>query len=306
MPSPSLIHIGLHKTGTSWLQDALSRRHGQELAFCPPSDLVRRALILPSVPAFDPAQAREMLQPVLDTGYPDLPLMISDEALGGRPFHSALVRETVIARIRAVFPDAQIMITIREQSAVIHSLYGQYVRFGFGSNLAQFLAEPGADSSHRPVLDRGYYDYDALAEYLATQMPDDQLWIVPMEWMLGDSAAFLAALGARLGTQITPDAARAETVVNPAWAPPALWVARQANKLRPQDSRWLNPRRGFFHPNSLASRIDRLIPAARNKALHKAARAFVKDQLGDYYAASNSRLARRIGLDLGALGYPVS
>ena len=305
MPDPKLIHIGLHKTGTSWLQEALGRRNSEGLTFCPPSDLVRRAFILPAIPDFDPDRAREMLQPILDTGT-DLPLMISDEALGGRPFHSGLVRETVIARIRAVFPDTQIMITIREQSAVIHSLYGQYVRFGFSSSLAQFLAQPAPESSYRPVLDRGYYEYDRLVAYLLTQMPEDHLWIVPMEWMLQDSAAFLAELGTRLGTEIAPHAASADRIVNPAWSPPALWAARQANRLHAQDSRWLRTRRGLLHPNSLAARIDRLIPAARKKAQHKAARAFVKDTLGDHYAASNSRLARHIGLDLGALGYSVS
>ncbi len=305
MTQPALIHIGLHKTGTSWLQDRLGRRHGRDLWYCGPGELVRNTLIVPGIPDFDAGRARATLAPLTEAAAEaGLPLVISDEALGGLPFHRQFLREVVLERIARVFPETPLMISIREQAAVIHSIYGQYLRFGYTSSLAEFLTEPEPGSSFRAVLDRSYYDYDRLRRHLEATGLAGRTWIVPMEWMLADSAAFFAELGRRLGRDLPPEEDGAGgKVVNPAWSPPAMWLARQANRFRSQDSRWQKPRDGFFYANNLANRLNRLVPEATARRLHERDRAEVGRILGDSYAASNTALAAATGLDLAAFGY---
>jgi hypothetical protein len=304
---PALIHVGLHKTGTSWLQDRLPQRHGRDLWFQGPDEQLRRTLILPGLPDFDPAHARAALAPLTEAAATaGLPLVISDEALAGLPFHRPFLREVLLERIARTFPQAQLMITVREQAAVIHSMYGQYLRFGFTSSLTEFLAEPSATSSFQPVLDRAYYDYARLGRYLEQIGIAERAWIVPMEWMLADTGAFIAGIGARIGRDLPPEEeGAAARVVNPAWSPPAMWVARQANRFLAQDSRWQKQKGGPLYPNSLASRVDRMVPEATRRRLAARDRRLVKEMLGDRYAASNAALAERLGLDLSSHGYPM-
>lgn len=307
MTQPVLIHIGLHKTGTSWLQDRLSRRHGRDLHYCGPGELVRHTLIVPGIPDFDPEAARAALAPLGEAAAAaGLPLVISDEALAGLPFHRQFLRELVLERIAQTFPEAQLMISLREQAAVIHSIYGQYLRFGYTSSLREFLAEPEPGSSFRAVLDRSYYDYARLLDHLSASGLAERTWLIPMEAMLRDSALFFAEFGRRIGRDLAPEEAGTEArVVNPTWSPPAMWLARQANRFRSQDSRWQKPRNGFFYANNLANRLDRLVPKATAKQLLARDRALVTELLGETYTASNSAFAQATGLDLGAFGYRV-
>ncbi|MDF2232647.1 hypothetical protein P2H44_08790 [Albimonas sp. CAU 1670] len=80
--------------------------------------------------------------------------------------------------------------------------------------------------------------------------------------------------------------------------------------LHPQDSRFQRARpkgrKSKWTPNSVAYKVDQLarsLGGKRGSARHK---AVVAAAIGDQYAASNARVSRRIGIDLGALGYPVT
>lgn len=308
-PPPLLIHIGLHKTGSTWLQKRVfAAKHGHEIAYCGDVKLIHAQFILPDSDEFDPEAPRRTFAPLLETAAQAGQLaVISDEALGGRPFHAKFMRETHAARIAAVFPNAKILITIREQRRIIYSIYGQYLRFGYTSSLEDFLAPAPEGSFLHPVLDRGFYDYARLIRAYERHFPADNILVVPMEWMVADPDGFLRFLSERTGVTLSPVGARqAARIDNPALSDLAYAVLRQANRLVAQDARGLVGHVTRFNPNAIAFWVDRMTPAGLRRSMHAARMALIDRTIGDTYAASNRVVSDRIGHDLAAYGYRVA
>jgi hypothetical protein len=303
--APLLIHVGLHKTGTTWLQKRVFQAKAErEIEYCGDIGLIYRQFIVPSFADFDPEQARARFAPLRAAATEKGRLaVISGENLAGRPFHGKFQREIVADRLAAVLPDAHILITIREQNAVILSMYGQYLRYGYTSSLRAFLKEPPTDVAHDPVLNRSFYDYERLIATYERRFPANKILVVPFEWMLAEPAAMMERLSQGTGIALTPVAAEtARQTTNSAWSDLAYDALRHMNRLESQDSRWqLAP--GMFRPNAMAARIDRLTPAFLRRRMHKARRQLVEDAIGNLYAASNHRVSQRIGIDLAQYGY---
>jgi hypothetical protein len=301
-----LVHVGPHKTGTTWLQDRFLAG-SRDIVFAGDFRLTHRAFLTPRIDEFSPTTVRDCFAPSLrrarDSGRP---LVISDEALGGRPFHQRFVREVAALRIRAAFPDARILIGAREQDALLHSMYGEYLRYGYSSTLRGFLARDTGNLNILPLLDHDFYRFDRTHEFYARLFGVDRVSVVPMEWMLADVGRFAGWLSSVLGHEVgAPDGADAAVVSRPAWSGWARTALRLGNRLVPQDTRQLR-RSGRLSPNSVAFQVDRFTPAGARRTGNARDRAIVRGMVGSYYAASNARLARMSGFDLAALGYVVA
>ncbi len=304
---PLLIHVGLHKTGSTWLQKRVfEAKNGHEIAYCGDVAMIHGQFILPDSDAFDPEVPRQAFAPLLMKAAAAGQLaVLSDEALAGRPFHAKYQREVQAARLAAAFPDAKILITIREQRRIIYSMYGQYLRFGYTSSLQDFLAPAPAQSFLHPVLDRAYYDYERLIRSYERHFPTDNILLVPMEWMVSDPNGVLRFLSAQIGTDLSAvGAGQAGRIENPALSDLAYAALRQANRLVSQDARGLG-RATRFNANAIAYRVDRLTPDALRRSMRAARMALIDQTLGDTYALSNQKVAARIGHDLAAYGYRV-
>ena len=305
---PTLIHVGLHKTGTTWLQERVFQaRHGTEVAYCHDVPLIHRHLIVPATDEFDPASAREAFKPVIDLAAArGLLAVISDEALAGRPFHAKYLPEIHAARLAATFPEARILITVREQRRVIYSMYGQYLRYGFTSGLRDFLATAPEMSIHRPVLDRSYFDYVRLSRVFERFFPARQVVVCPLEWMLSrpDAAMGIIFEGTGIRASKVEDRLTGQ-VVNPAWSDLANEALRHANRFNNQDSRGLSSR-PLVRPNSIAHWVNRFTPPSLRRSMKATRMRMIDEAIGDYYEASNSTLSERTGLPLADYGYRIS
>jgi hypothetical protein len=125
-PQP-IIHIGYHKTATSWFQKvvypAAQSHHFVDRI------LVRQTLVGGGAFDFDPVAARDALG--FDAG--NRPVVICEEDLSGflhSGFTSTYVAAEVARRLHAVAPEAQIVIFVRAQPAAAASHYQQYLREG--------------------------------------------------------------------------------------------------------------------------------------------------------------------------------
>lgn len=139
-PLEVLLHVGLHKTGTTWLQRRFfdERSIGFRLPLHRGRD-VKAALITPFPLDFDPAAAAARLIPLLREGGDGTLPVISDERLSGNPHAGAYDRKEIAERLRAVFPGARVLVVIREQRSMIRSTYKQYVRMGGPNALDEYL-----------------------------------------------------------------------------------------------------------------------------------------------------------------------
>lgn len=302
-----LLHVGLHKTGTTWLQrNVFERRHGHEMEYLGDVGLIYHQMIVPSRRDFDPRLAREAFSRTVDAAAQKGRLaVLSAEGLAGRPFHQKYYRDVITERLAQTYPDAHILLTIREQSKVIGSMYGQYIRFGYSSSLSDFVSYPPNNSGFQAVLDRDFYNYKYLVEDYERFFPSSRITVLPFEQMIAEPVAAISRLAAETGWPLSPlDAADVTRPANPAWSDLAYGAARLTNRLIAQDSRWRRPR-GLINPNAIGHRVDRLTPGLVRRRMRRATERLIDDALGDYYAESNVAASERIGVDLGRLGYRV-
>ena len=297
-----LLHPGLHKTGTSWLQRTLlaPREGAPFLALADPRAAIA-AFVLPDEADFDPQAARRALAPLAEAARAagQVPV-ISAEDLGGVPFQNRFQRRVVAERLARAFPGAKLLLTIREQDAAILSMYGQFVRYGRAATLEEFLTRPPPETGFAGLLDHAHYDYDRLLTSVEGLFAETVM--LPSEVMLADPQGTYDRLAALFGRDAPalPEGT-GERCVNPALSRPARAVTRQVNRFQEPELRGVRSYRP--NPNAVAYRVDRLVPERWRRAGAARDRRVVRDHVGDAYAASNARLAKRLGIDLAALGY---
>jgi hypothetical protein len=301
-----LVHVGLHKTGTTWLQERLFQRYaGSAFAYSEDRRLIRGNFRVLAETEFDAEIVREEFRPLLaEAQAMGRPLILSDEILTGLPFHDRFARLITIDRLKRVFPRARILVTIREQIDIIVSSYGHYVRGGYSGGFEDFIARPGLEKNRLfwPILEYEHFDYFHLYEFLAGKFGHDSIMVTPMEWMMRNPDAFAAELARFAGCEAVPLAeGQSDRTVNPAWSQIGYEVARHLNHLVPQDARWR--RKAPISASSAAWWVDRFTPGSMRRRMKARRIDRARAAVGDLYCASNRRLEQRLGLDLGGLGY---
>lgn len=295
-----LIHIGYHKTATSWLQQCYFAKH-PDYAFLDDPSGIGAALVLPHDLDFNPRQARGYFDPAIEQARRDgRTPVISFERLSGNPHAGGYDSKVLADRLRATFPDARILIVIRAQVEAIGSLYRQYVRIGGLCNLAEYLNPPR--DYKLPLFRLEQLCYDRLAEYYVRVFGSERVCLLPYEQFRATPEAFLGAIAAFAGVSVGGEFP-VEQRVNRGLSGPALELWRWANRydggvsvhpLRPRAPR-------------LAERLKRLATWLDARAIgHRAPerlRELIAEQVGGFYRDSNRRLEQRFALGLARYGY---
>ena len=158
-----LIHIGYHKTGTTWLQRHFFPSHpGLVVPFH--RQTVVEKLVFPHPLIFDVDQTRDYMRPPVEAAIRrgKIPV-ISVERLSGNPQSGGYDSKEIADRIQAVFPEARIWIVIRNQVDIITSQYKHYVREG-GTGAVQYYLR-GDPPLRVPGFDFRHFQYDHLIRY---------------------------------------------------------------------------------------------------------------------------------------------
>lgn len=142
MTARLLLHVGYHKTATSWMQQRLFvHEHGyHQIAR---HREVWEHVVAPHGLLFDP----ESMRRVIAKGLSELPAgmvpVISSEILSGHPFFGGMGSDDFARRLKAIAPDARILISIRSQMRILTSVYMQYLlRRGTMSPELFFAGDP--------------------------------------------------------------------------------------------------------------------------------------------------------------------
>lgn len=304
MSAPLLIHIGYHKTATTWAQRRLfTPEHGYaQVAF---HEAVSEHVVRPLEPRFDPAALRG----VIDAGVAGLPPgrvpVISSEILSGHPFLGAREREVYAARLKAIAPNARILITIRAQGKILPSVYMQYVLRGGTMPWEAFFEgtrEPGYFG-----FTPEHFEYDLLVGLYQRLFGAQNVYLMTQESLRDDLDGAASALAAFAGatdfTGLTEAARSATGVSYPEAAAPLL---RRINHVQTST---LNPRpivslgttpRGLFR---VAGALMRRPPLKGWLAGRKPVSDYVAQRFAGHYAASNARLAAMSAHPLELRGY---
>lgn len=317
----SLIHIGLHKTGTSWLQVHLFANPDMPFWTAAP-DSVRKPKSRAKFGSylfyrggrgnmlrddeFDVAVTRAAL------GGDRVPegrcLVVSNERLSGHPMSNGIDRAAICDRLHAALPDGRVLIVVREQRAMILSNYMQYLKYGGPRSIEGFLA-PEQDA-RAPGLDPCYWEYDRLVEICHHRFGAGNVLVLPYEMLRKAPQDFVARICCFAGVEPPRQ--------------PLLSSSREnasQNYLTAVGLRLLSPvirssRGNGFAPSLLGRRVGQavhlglqkylglLVPRALNDHVKRRLLARV-ERMADLYRDSNRRLEALTGLDLRQYGYPL-
>jgi hypothetical protein len=187
------LHVGYHKTGTTWLQGRFfvpEYGYGKILDHDEVSALI--------VDAHETARDAERLAAVaaardaaLEPGF--VPV-ISSEILCGNPFHGGAGAAENARLLADAFPGARILITIREQMRTLASVYMQYLSRGGALPPECFFAEENAPGY--PRFRAEHFRYDWLTGLYRDLFGARNVLVLTQEEMTRDLGGFLAKLSA--------------------------------------------------------------------------------------------------------------
>jgi hypothetical protein len=199
-----IIHVGLHKTATSWFQTTFypqirGYRYLQRR-------LVRWTLLARSPLAFDPIRARELLG--LDHGDPAI---ICEEDLSGvldnAGLASSYVAKELANQLAAIAPEARIVLFVRSQAALIASAYHQYLREGGTGSVQRYLfpddhLQLGAIRPPKPPgFDLSQFEFDRLVAHYDDLFGAENVFVFAYEEFAANPAAFVERFCQKLGLQ---------------------------------------------------------------------------------------------------------
>ena len=298
-----VIHIGYHKTGTTWLQRQMFA--SAELGYR------RISLTQDGVEVFgvhdfdfDPARCRaEMARKLERCEREGLIPVISMMRLSGNPHAGGYDSRILADRLAAVFPGARVLVAIREQRSMLLSTYAQYVKMGGPCSLRAYLLTP--DDFRRPGFRFEHFRYDALLAHYQRLFGRERVLVETYERFREEPQAFAETVAAFCGGKAPPPEAE-RAVLNRSLGPLALSLLR-----------WLNP---FVNPDSLngwspyavrwASKpsrwlvdgVDRVAPRAVKDRIGRRWRELIEAETAGRYEESNRRTAALTGIDLARLG----
>jgi hypothetical protein len=191
------VHAGFVKTATSTLQQAVFARH-DEINYlglpAPSADLDRaiHALAKADSIEFDLDRARSALTPHLRPPAPRRTTVVSYENF---VLYESADKGVVARRLRDVFPDCQILFTIRRQQDIIRSWYLQKLaKYLDGLNYLPFdkwfamkMVEP-----HKSIL--GDLDFNRTIGYYESLFGSERVKIFCYEQLIDDPTGYARAM----------------------------------------------------------------------------------------------------------------
>jgi Sulfotransferase domain len=306
-----LIHVGYHKTGTSWLQRQLFRDAAAGFWWGGKAeDSPVNRLIAVSPLEWDERRARDdFAAEAAKAGARALCHVVSLERLAGHPFSGGYDSAELARRLRATFPRGRVLVVIREQRAMVASTYKQYVKAGGAAPLRLFLEPPVYRRPRTAAFDLRHYEYHWLLALYLHLFGAERVLALPYEQLREDPRTFAATVARFAGAEPSPEALERLD-------PRALNVARRASSTAA--GRVVNRMfvRADVNPQPLVAseRLaraatglvragERAVPASLDRLLERRMHATIAEVVGDRYRDSNRACAALTGIDLAAYGY---
>lgn len=299
-----VFHVGYHKTATTWIQKRLfAERNGfYQIAG---HDDVFRHIVRPHGLHFDPAEMRNLLLERHKSAPDDLAPVISSEILSGHPFFAGQDSDVYAERIKAIAPDARILISIRNQMRILPSIYMQYLLRGGTMSHKRFFAE---------IYDLGYFgfdplhfEYDHLVARYQKLFGEENVMIFTQEALKADMNTVSRQISRFAGNDRFEQLAEADrSVQSPSYPEHAAPILRRINHVQRST---LNPSpiislaktpKGLYKVAGYLLRLrasEYVLPKRTPVSDH------VQERFGGRYAESNRRLSSLVKGDLDLAAY---
>ena len=300
-----LLHPGYHKTGTSWMQRRLFvPEHGFAPLFDHPE--IDALILQPGPFAFDAEGLRAEAEARHARLGAHLVPVISSEIMSGQPYTGGRDSRMVADRLKQAFPEAKIMISIREQLALLPSLYMQYLQAGGTMTAQKFFA--GRSVMGNFGFDPAFHEYHHLVGHYAGLFGAANVMVHPMEMLIKDPGAIVVGLNRLTGaaTQAADVDFSNATYGAKEFVVP---VIRRINHFRHNDFDH-EPMISFGGLGWLAYRaVNKFSRSGIGQRISKGRKPvsqLVDARFRGFYDASNAQLQKFVEVDLADLGYAVA
>lgn len=298
LADPHLVHIGFHKTGTTWLQTGLFRTEPFFLGWNS-MDIASTIILTHSLDWSTDAARAELSRRVASPPQASALAVMSWERLSGSPhaggYDSALIAE----RLHDLYPETRVLIGIREQRSMIEALYRQYVRDGGIASLSGYLRPRNA--AEIPQFRFDHLAYDRLVSHYIDMFGPERVLVLPYEKLVADQAGYVEEICRFCGLERPIQPADAQTYGG--LRPTTTLLKRQANKVIVRNS--LSPA-ARYHVRDHEARFDRInewLPRRFDNRIRATWSKSIAESVVDLYSGSNARLAEIIRCRLGEYGY---
>jgi hypothetical protein len=308
---PPLVHVGFHRTGAGWLARFVFGAPASGYRCLGGDSNPVRRVVDDRLFEFDPDAARDELAPLLeDARAAGLLPVVCWPRLSGHPYSGGYDSKEIADRLKAVFPDARVLIVIREQCSMIVSTVKQFVAAGGVMSVSHFLER--TDENRVPLFDFAHFEYDHLIRYYRSLYGEDNVLALPYEQLARDGRAFVSVIARFAGRDVSEETLdRLPYAHRTNQAPPAIAAAvtRPLNRLGPRSEVNPTPLLGSAIPRPLTNGLRHRglwrLPPLRGMAADAEAklRRYVETTIGDRYVASNRATADLTGTDLREYGW---
>jgi hypothetical protein len=313
-----LIHIGYHKTGSTWLQQELFIR--SNTVFEPFSRIRRGHSSLARF--FYKDEEGYLLSPLekklkkVETevdflsNHPKMNFstrvpVLSDERLSGNPHSGGFDSRSIADRLKAAFPKASILIVIREQGDALLSSYFQFLSKGGTDSFHQYLNRPY--DGRRPGFSPAHFNYLPLIQYYQQLFGPEKVCTLLYEDFRDSPRIFLEKLGKFIGREIPMEEERISRVHNHHTHKLAMYRFRKMNSFIHKDS--LNGFSPWQHPKTstailhFRNSLGRLFGQKGEEKLLEKLRTEARSFAQSRYPRPNKELSQLLDLDLSQYGY---
>lgn len=301
-----LIHIGYHKTGTTWLQqEVFSHQPG---IYTVPRKLITEAFLQPSAFSFDPWQARKMLSALSDHR-----VLVSMEALSGYPHNGGLngcLSRDIVSRLQRTFPDAQILVVLRSQPEAIASAYCQYVHRGGTYSPGRYIgltARPNRPDKV-PTFNPDHFEYLPLLRCYREAFGEGAVHVFLYEQFRDERDEFLRRLAETFNLYLPTTDFALSPRRRTSYSPGLLRLSRLLGGFSARDVSnkryWMHIPGAYWLQRGVMETLNRILPNRHGSNPVRVLGEELSMRLWHRYADSNRRLAEEFELPLQQYCYP--
>lgn len=300
-----LIHIGYPKAASTWLQNTLF--NDEKTGFISPwgalSSEGLNMLALVNSFRFSAQLTREKFEPGLqEAARRGLVPVISHESLSGNQMQAKYWGKEVADRIYTVFPEARVLIIIREQKSIILSSYKQYIRSGHSKTIQRFIGVDVERQGFKPICRLDYFEYDLLIRYYQNLFGSHNVLVLPFELLKKEPQYFWERINIFSGSKGTFNPY--QTAEYTSLKAGTLACLQQLNRfiVAPDFSGSKMPFT-YYLRDKFSKVIELISPAYFHQNIESNWRQLIADYIGDSFRESNQITSQLIDMNLADFGY---
>jgi hypothetical protein len=305
-PDP-LLHIGYHKTGTTWLQHRVFNAGSFGMPVSP-NRLFMDFVSMHSFAHPDPATTAALRSGCAAIAADGRQPVLSQERLSGSPHSGGHDSRLIADRLKTAFSAARVLIVIREQRQIIRSNFLQYVTVGGPLPFEKYTQPARRGWKRLPTFRFDFFEYHHLIAYYHQLFSPEAVLVLPYEQLRADPEGFVAAISRHVDAP--PPMSVPMDPVNVSSPALAAGLKRWANRVLVRDA--LNPS-ALVDGNRVNGGLRRAVhrvaltaPAAVRDRAESRLTSKLDAAVGTRYRESNARTAELTGLDLAAWGYQLA